>query len=54
MTDDVLMRRFVVDEESMRRRNEMEVIRRRSGMRIRKIGPSPLSRMVLAEKELIH
>lgn len=54
LTDDVLMRRFVVDEEAMmqvRRRNEMEIIRRRSGMRKRKIGPSPLSRMVLAMEE---
>ncbi|KAH6768234.1 hypothetical protein C2S51_013570 [Perilla frutescens var. frutescens] len=55
LTDDVLMRRFVIDEEAMmqlmRRRNEMEIIRRRSGMRKTKIGPSPLSRMVLAEEE---
>ncbi|KAL0432885.1 UNVERIFIED_CONTAM: hypothetical protein Slati_2622800 [Sesamum latifolium] len=52
LTDDVLMRRFVVEEEAMmqvRRRNEMEIIRRRSAVRKRKIGPSPLSRMVLAK-----
>ncbi|KAG9446991.1 hypothetical protein H6P81_013119 [Aristolochia fimbriata] len=52
LTDDVLMRRFVVEEEAMmqvRRRNQMEVIRRRSMMRRKKLGPSPLSRMVMAE-----
>ncbi|XP_057778090.1 uncharacterized protein LOC130996835 [Salvia miltiorrhiza] len=54
LTDDVLMRRFVVDEEATRRRNEMEMIRKRSGMRIRRIGPSPLSRMVLAHNQLIN
>ncbi|KAL7106364.1 hypothetical protein ACP275_07G108600 [Erythranthe tilingii] len=54
LTDDVLMRRFVVEEEAMmqvRRRNEMEIIRRRSAMRRKKLGPSPLSRMVLVEEE---
>lgn len=54
LTDDVLMRRFVVEEEAMmqiRRRNEMEVIRRRSMMRRKKLGPSPLSKMVMAEVE---
>lgn len=54
LTDDVLMRRFVVEEEAMmqiRRRNQMEVIRRRSIMRRKKLGPSPLSRMVMAEEE---
>ncbi|KAJ8755465.1 hypothetical protein K2173_019263 [Erythroxylum novogranatense] len=54
LTDDVLMRRFVLEEEAMmqvRRRNEMEVIRRRQMMRRKKLGPSPLSRMVLAEEE---
>lgn len=54
LNDDVLMRRFVVEEEAMmqvRRRNEMEIIRRRSAMRRKKLGPSPLSRMVLAEEE---
>ncbi|XVF65797.1 hypothetical protein PTKIN_Ptkin09bG0279300 [Pterospermum kingtungense] len=54
LTDDVLMRRFVVEEEAMmqvRRRNQMEVIRKRSVMRRKMIGPSPLSRMVMAEEE---
>ncbi|KAL8479272.1 hypothetical protein ACS0TY_026219 [Phlomoides rotata] len=54
LNDDVLMRRFVVEEEAMmkvRRRNEMEIIRKRSAMRRKKLGPSPLSRMVLAEEE---
>ncbi|KVI08141.1 hypothetical protein Ccrd_013490, partial [Cynara cardunculus var. scolymus] len=54
LTDDVLMRRFVVEEEAMmqvRRRNEMEVIRKRHAKRRRRLGPSPLSRMVLAEEE---
>ncbi|XP_058750568.1 uncharacterized protein LOC131623587 isoform X2 [Vicia villosa] len=51
LNDDVLMRRFVIEEEAMmqiRRRNQMEVIRKRSMMRRKKIGPSPLSRMVMA------
>ncbi|XP_020232804.1 uncharacterized protein LOC109813092 isoform X2 [Cajanus cajan] len=51
LTDDVLMRRFVIEEEAMmqiRRRNQMEVIRRRSVNRRKKLGPSPLSRMVMA------
>lgn len=54
LTDDVFMRRFVVEEEAMmqvRRRNQMEVIRRRSMMRRKKLGPSPLSKMILAEEE---
>ncbi|KAL3641533.1 hypothetical protein CASFOL_012348 [Castilleja foliolosa] len=54
LTDDVLMRRFVVEEEArmqVRRRNEMEIIRRRSALRRKKLGPSPLSRMVLVEEE---
>ncbi|XP_057957244.1 uncharacterized protein LOC131150508 isoform X2 [Malania oleifera] len=54
LTDDVLMRRFVVEEEAMmqvRRRNQMEVIRKRSAMRRKKLGPSPLSRMVMANQE---
>ncbi|XP_022155444.1 uncharacterized protein LOC111022587 [Momordica charantia] len=55
LTDDVLMRRFVLEEEAMmhvRRRNQMEVIRKRSLMRRRKkLGPSPLSKMVIAEEE---
>ncbi|MED6158073.1 hypothetical protein PIB30_029267 [Stylosanthes scabra] len=51
LTDDVLMRRFVIEEEAMmqvRRRNQMEVIRRRSMLRRKKLGPSPLSKMVMA------
>lgn len=54
LTDDVLMRRFVVEEEAMmqiKRRNQMEIIRRRNSKRRKKLGPSPLSRMVLAEDE---
>ncbi|XP_022887774.1 uncharacterized protein LOC111403481 [Olea europaea var. sylvestris] len=55
LTDDVLMRRFVIEEEAMmqvRRRNEMEIIRKRSAMRRKKLGPSPLSKMVvLVESE---
>ncbi|XP_055831714.1 uncharacterized protein LOC129900720 [Solanum dulcamara] len=55
LTDDVLMKRFVIEEEAMmqvRRRNQMEVIRRRNSLRRRKkLGPSPLSRMVLAEED---
>ncbi|KAJ8642579.1 hypothetical protein MRB53_004327 [Persea americana] len=54
LTDDVLMRRFVIEEEAMmqvRRRNQMEVIRRRSCMRRKKLGPSPLSRMVMAGED---
>ncbi|KAL2507221.1 hypothetical protein Fot_30868 [Forsythia ovata] len=50
LTDDVLMRRFVIEEEAMmqvRRRNEMEIIRRRSALRRKKLGPSPLSKMVV-------
>lgn len=52
LTDDVLMRRFVVEESMMqvRKRNQMEVIRKRSTRR-RKLGPSPLSRMVMAGEE---
>ncbi|CAK9328583.1 unnamed protein product [Citrullus colocynthis] len=54
LTDDVLMRRFVVEEEAMmqvRRRNQMEVIRKRNLMRRKQLGPSPLSKMVIAEEE---
>ncbi|KAJ0781287.1 hypothetical protein HanPI659440_Chr06g0247571 [Helianthus annuus] len=54
LTDDVLMRRFLVEEDAMmkeRRRNEMEVMRKRNAKRRRKLGPSPLSRMVLAEED---
>lgn len=52
LTDDVLMRRFMVEESVMhtRRRNQMEVIRKRHVKR-RKLGPSPLSRMVMADQE---
>ncbi|KAJ0969333.1 hypothetical protein J5N97_022210 [Dioscorea zingiberensis] len=51
LTDDVLMRRFVVEEEAMiqlKRRNQMEFVRRRNSIKRKKLGPSPLSRMVLA------
>ncbi|EHA8588074.1 hypothetical protein COCNU_scaffold004063G000020 [Cocos nucifera] len=54
LTDDILMRRFVVEEEAMmqlRRRNQMEFVRKRNAMRRKKLGPSPLSRMVLAGEE---
>ncbi|KAF9606052.1 hypothetical protein IFM89_022211 [Coptis chinensis] len=54
LNDDVLMRRFVVEEKAMmhfRRRNQIEVIRKRSTMRRKKLGPSPLSRVVMAEDE---
>ncbi|EEE55047.1 hypothetical protein OsJ_02743 [Oryza sativa Japonica Group] len=53
LTDDILMRRFVVDEEATRRRNEMEVIRSRhaAAAKRRRLGPSPLRRMALAESE---
>ncbi|XVE80906.1 hypothetical protein DITRI_Ditri15bG0018900 [Diplodiscus trichospermus] len=54
LTDDVLMRRFVVEEEAMiqiRRRNQMEVIRKRNMKKRKMLGPSPLSRMVMAEEE---
>lgn len=54
LKDDVLMKRFVLEEEAMmqiKRRNEMEVIRKRNAKRRKKLGPSPLSRMVSAEEE---
>ncbi|CAL9764571.1 unnamed protein product [Musa acuminata subsp. burmannicoides] len=54
LTDDMLMRRFVVEEEAMmqlRRRNQMEFMRRRNAMRRRQVGPSPLSRMAMAEED---
>lgn len=54
LKDDVLMKRFVLEEEAMmqiKRRNEMEVIRKRNAKTRKKLGPSPLSRMVLAEEE---
>ncbi|ONK57868.1 uncharacterized protein A4U43_C09F5030 [Asparagus officinalis] len=55
LTDDLLMRRFVVEEEAMnqqlKRRNQMEFIRRRNSKRRKKLGPSPLSRMVMAGED---
>ncbi|XP_074292015.1 uncharacterized protein LOC141618847 [Silene latifolia] len=54
LTDNVLMRRFVVEEEAMvqvRRRNQMEIVRKRAAIRRKKLGPSPLCRMVIAEDE---
>lgn len=48
LADDVSMRRFVMEEEAMmqvRRRNQMEIIRKRVVMRRKNIGPSPLGRM---------
>ncbi|XP_010526490.1 PREDICTED: uncharacterized protein LOC104804037 [Tarenaya hassleriana] len=57
LTENALMRRFVVEEEAMmqiRRRNMVEVVRRRNQMRRNKLGPSPLSRMVLAEDLEVH
>ncbi|KAL9240692.1 hypothetical protein vseg_014880 [Gypsophila vaccaria] len=55
LTDNVLMRRFVVEEEAMaqlvRRMNQLDVIRKRAVSRRKKIGPSPLSTMVLAQDE---
>ncbi|KAJ4839027.1 hypothetical protein Tsubulata_018923 [Turnera subulata] len=57
LMDDVFMRRFVIEEEAMmqvRRRNQMEVIRRRNMMRRKKLGPSRLSRMAMADQEEEH
>ncbi|CAL9040526.1 unnamed protein product [Musa banksii] len=55
LTDDIMMRRFVAEEEAMmqlRRRNQMEFVRKRNAMRRRKkIGPSPLRRMVMAGED---
>ncbi|XP_050374284.1 uncharacterized protein LOC126791834 isoform X2 [Argentina anserina] len=54
LTEDVLMRRFVLEEEAMmhvRRRNQMEVTRRKSKMRRKNLGPSRLCRMVMAREE---
>lgn len=53
LTEDVLMRRFVVEEATMqiRRRNQMEFVRRKNSLRRKMIGPSPLSRMVMAGQE---
>ncbi|XP_020087390.1 uncharacterized protein LOC109709525 [Ananas comosus] len=54
LRDDILMRRFVVEEEAMMqlriRRNQIEFIRKRNVMRRKKLGPSPLSKMVLSEE----
>lgn len=54
LKENALMRRFVVaEEEAMmenRRRDQMEIVRKRNQMRRKKkLGPSPLSRMVIAE-----
>ncbi|XP_023638612.1 uncharacterized protein LOC17886960 isoform X2 [Capsella rubella] len=54
LKENELMRRFVVAEEEAvmenRRRDQMEIVRKRNQMRRRKkLGPSPLSRMVIAE-----
>ncbi|XP_010543718.1 PREDICTED: uncharacterized protein LOC104816280 [Tarenaya hassleriana] len=57
LRENALMRRFVAEEEAMmqkRRRNQMEIVRRRNQMRRRKLGPSSLSRMVLAEDQECH
>ncbi|CAH2063515.1 unnamed protein product [Thlaspi arvense] len=56
LTENALMRRFVVaEEEAMmesRRRDQMEIVRKRNQMRRKKkLGPSPLSRMVIAEDD---
>ncbi|MQL76540.1 hypothetical protein Taro_008917, partial [Colocasia esculenta] len=54
LTDDVLMRRFVVEEataaQCLRRRNQMEFVKRRIAARRRRLGPSPLSRMTMADQ----
>ncbi|CAI0397011.1 unnamed protein product [Linum tenue] len=55
LNEDVLMRRFVLEEEAMmevrRKMNQMEIIRKRSSvmMRRKNLGPSRLSQMVIAE-----
>ncbi|XP_010469290.2 PREDICTED: uncharacterized protein LOC104749375 [Camelina sativa] len=56
LKENALMRRFVAaEEEAMmenRRRDQMEIVRKRNQMRRKKkLGPSPLSRMVIAEDE---
>ncbi|KAF2591522.1 hypothetical protein F2Q70_00041146 [Brassica cretica] len=56
LKENALMRRFVAaEEEAMmesRRRDEMEIVRKRYQMRKKKkLGPSPLSRMVIAEED---
>lgn len=47
--NDVLMTRFVAEEEAMRRRNQMEAIRKRSIIITtkKKLGPSPLRRTTI-------
>jgi hypothetical protein len=56
LSDDVLMRRFVIEEamvlQQKRRTNQMEFIRKRNTMRRKKLGPSPLSQMSIANDEL--
>ncbi|KAG6531741.1 hypothetical protein ZIOFF_005561 [Zingiber officinale] len=54
LTEDTLMRRFVVEEEAMmqlKRRNQMEFVRQRNAMKRKKLGPSPLCRMAMAAEE---
>ncbi|KAG6466605.1 uncharacterized protein LOC122036586 [Zingiber officinale] len=54
LTDDTLMRRFVVEEEAMmqlKRRNQMEFMRKRNAMKRKKLGPSPLCRMAMAGED---
>ncbi|XP_078172667.1 serine/Threonine-kinase [Carex rostrata] len=57
LSDDVIMRRFVMEEamviQQKRRTNQMEFIRKRNAMkRKRRLGPSPLGNMSIAEEEL--
>ncbi|KAK8958632.1 hypothetical protein KSP40_PGU001522 [Platanthera guangdongensis] len=54
LTDDVMMRRFVVEEAvimQVRRSNQMEFVRRKNSVRRRKLGPSPLCRMAMAGED---
>lgn len=56
LKENALMRRFVAAEEEAlmenRRRDQMEIVRKRHQMRRKKkLGPSPLSRMVIAEDD---
>ncbi|KAG7629107.1 hypothetical protein ISN45_At03g052730 [Arabidopsis thaliana x Arabidopsis arenosa] len=56
LRENALMRRFVVAEEEAimenRKRDQMEIVRKRNQMRRKKkLGPSPLSRMVIAEDQ---
>ncbi|KAG7566417.1 hypothetical protein ISN44_As10g029820 [Arabidopsis suecica] len=58
LRENALMRRFVVaEEEAMmenRKRDQMEIVRKRNQMRRKKkLGPSPLSRMVIAEDQQV-